>query len=279
MNPAWPPFIVAVAPNGARKTKADHPALPMTADEIARDAAACHAAGAALIHLHIRDKVGKHLLDAEAYRAATAAIRREAGADLIVQITTESVGIYLPGYQMAMVRDAKPEACSVAIRELVPGPAAEREAAAFFAWMAAERVTPQYILYTAEEVRRFADLRARGVIPAAAPFVLYVLGRYSANQTSDPLDLAPFLAAAAPGWHWAVCAFGAKEGTVALTAAVMGGHSRVGFENNLLLGDGRVAPGNAALVEQARRNAAAIGRTVAGGAAARALLAAPPPGR
>ena len=272
----WPPFIVAVAPNGARKTKADHPALPMTREELAREAAACSDAGAALIHLHVRDKAGKHLLDAEAYRATTAAIRREAGDGIIVQITTESVGIYLPGYQMAMVRDAKPEACSVAIREIVPGPPAEREAAAFFAWMAKERVTPQFILYTVEDVRRLADLRARGVIPAAAPFVLYVLGRYSANQTSDPLDLAPFLAAAARDWHWAVCAFGAKEGTVALTAAVLGGHSRVGFENNLLLGDGRVAPGNAALVEQARRNAAAIGRTAADGATARALLSAPP---
>ncbi len=276
MSADWPPFIVAVAPNGARKTKADHPALPMTADEIARDAAACHAAGAAMIHLHIRDKAGKHLLDAEAYRATTAAIRREAGPDLIVQITTESVGIYMPGYQMAMVRDAKPEACSVAIRELVPNAAAEHEAAVFFAWMAAERVTPQYILYNADEVRRFADLRARGVIPPATPFVLYVLGRYSAGQTSDPLDLAPFLAVAERDWHWSVCAFGAREGTVALTAAVLGGHSRVGFENNLLLGDGRVAPGNAALVEQACRNAAAIGRSRADGATARALLSAPP---
>ena len=279
MIAGWPPFIVGVAPNGARKTKADHPVLPLTADEIAREAAACHAAGAALIHLHIRDKAGKHLLDAEAFRAATEAIRREAGADLIVQITTESVGIYLPGYQMAMVRDARPEACSVAIREIVPGPPAEREAAAFFAWMAAEGVVPQYILYTAEEVRRFADLRARGVIPGAAPFVLYVLGRYSTGHTSDPLDLAPFLAAAGRDCHWAVCAFGPKEGTVALTAAVLGGHSRVGFENNLLLGDGRVAPNNAALVEQARRHAAAIGRLAADGAAARALLSAPPPDR
>lgn len=275
MSQDWPLFIIAVAPNGARKTKADHPALPMTADEIAREAAACREAGAAMIHLHVRDKAGKHLLDAEAYRAATAAIRREAGADLVVQVTTESVGIYRPGYQMAMVRDVRPEACSLAIRELVPNAAAEREASTFFAWLAEHGVQAQYILYTPEEVRRFADLAARGVVPAAAPFVLYVLGRYAPGQVSGPLDLAPFLAAAPRHWHWSVCAFGAKEGAVALTAAVLGGHSRVGFENNLLLGDGRVAASNAALVEQARRHAAAIGRAVADGAATRALLAAP----
>lgn len=276
MIAAWQPFIVAVAPNGARKTKADHPALPTTAEEIARTAAACHEAGAAMIHLHIRDKAGKHLLDAETYRSVTAAVRREAGPDLIIQVTTESVGIYLPGYQMAMVRETRPEACSLALREIVPNARSEREAAAFFAWLAAEGISPQYILYTGDEVRRFADLRARGVIPPAPPFVLYVLGRYSAGQASDPLDIAPFLVPAERDWHWAVCAFGAKEGAVALTAAVLGGHSRVGFENNVLLGDGTVAPDNAALVAQARAGAAAIGRPCADGQAARALLSAPP---
>ena len=272
----WPPFIIGVAPNGARKSKADHPALPLTADEIARDAATCHAAGAAFIHVHVRDKMGKHLLDADAYRAATAAIRREAGSDIIVQITTESGGIYLPGYQMAMVRETRPEACSLAIREIIPNAAAERDAAAFCAWMAAEGVVPQFILDTADEVRRFAELRARGVLGTAPASVLYVLGRYSAGQASDPLDLAPFLAAAERDWHWGVCAFGAKEGAVALTAAVLGGHSRVGFENNVQLADGRMAPGNAALVAQARAGAEAIARNVATGAAARALLAAAP---
>lgn len=274
MNADWPPFIIGVAPNGARKTKADHPALPMTAGELAREAAACHDAGAAFIHLHIRDKMGKHLLDTEAYQTTIDAIRREAGDDIIVQITTESVGIYRPGYQMALVRETRPEACSLAIREIIPGPPAEREAASFFAWMAAEGVTPQYILYTADEARRFAELRARGIIPAGPVFVLYVLGRYTVGHASDPLDLAPFLAAGERDWHWGVCAFGAKEGVVALTAAVLGGHSRVGFENNLLLADGRVAPDNAALVAQARSAAVAIGRSVASGADARVLLAA-----
>jgi uncharacterized protein (DUF849 family) len=51
--------ILAVAPNGARKTKADHPALPMTPEEIAMTAAACHEAGAAMIHLHVRDPDGQ----------------------------------------------------------------------------------------------------------------------------------------------------------------------------------------------------------------------------
>ena len=64
--------VVAVAPNGGRRTKADHPALPLTAGELARTAAECLEQGASMIHLHVRDQAGKHLLDAEAYRAATA---------------------------------------------------------------------------------------------------------------------------------------------------------------------------------------------------------------
>src|SRR5579863_3077605 len=64
--------IVTVAPNGGRKTKADHPALPLTADELARTAAECLERGASMIHLHVRDKDGGHSLDPEAYRSVIA---------------------------------------------------------------------------------------------------------------------------------------------------------------------------------------------------------------
>src|SRR3990172_7545643 len=73
------PVTVSVAPNGAYKTKKDHPGLPMTAKELGETAAACHDAGAAMIHLHVRDHDGVHLLDEHAYRTATAAVAR-AGA-------------------------------------------------------------------------------------------------------------------------------------------------------------------------------------------------------
>nr|MDJ0969553.1 3-keto-5-aminohexanoate cleavage protein [Kiloniellales bacterium] len=173
------PLILTVAPNGARKTQADHPALPMTAAEIARTAAACAEAGAAMIHLHVRDKAGAHLLDAEAYREATAAIRQEAGRDIVVQITTEAVGRYAPGQQMAVVRETEPEAVSLALREFCPDAAAEPAAGEFFAWLQARGTFAQYILYSDEEVLRFDDLIRRGVIPDGPRFVLFVLGRYT----------------------------------------------------------------------------------------------------
>src|ERR1700686_4246814 len=84
-------------PGGAewgRKPKADHPALPMTADELARTAAECLERGASMMHLHVRDRDGRHLLDAEAYRTAIARICQEVGDRLVLQITSESVGSY-----------------------------------------------------------------------------------------------------------------------------------------------------------------------------------------
>ena len=266
------PLIVAVAPNGANKTKDDHPALPITPDEIAATAAACRDAGAAMIHLHVRDRDGRHSLDADAYRAAIAAIRRDAGDDMIIQVTSESAGRYGPDEQMAMVRALRPEAVSLAPREIVPDAAREREAAAFLAWLASERIVPQFVLYSPAEIERYRELSDRGIIPGERHFLLFVLGRYTAGQTSEPRDLLPFLAALDDGSPWAVCAFGAREGACGLTAAALGGHVRVGFENNTRLSDGSVAPDNAALVAQARAGAALLGRELADAQTARDML-------
>lgn len=268
------PVIVAVAPNGARKLKEDHPAVPLTPEEIGATAKACLDAGAAMIHLHVRDAEGTHSLDPGLYREAIAAVRAAAGPDLIVQVTSEAVGIYAPDQQMAMVRDLEPEAVSLAVKEICPDASAESDCRDFLAWLSEAGIAPQYILYSEEEVRRFADLRRRGVVPGERPFVLYVLGRYSAGQRSDPTDLLPFLRAAeeAPPVHWSVCAFGAKEAACALTAAALGGHVRIGFENNLYLADGTVAPDNAALVAQAVGAVRFAGRRVSDPRAARARL-------
>jgi 3-keto-5-aminohexanoate cleavage enzyme len=270
----WRPLILAVAPNGARKTKADHAALPITPEELAETAARCREAGASMIHLHVRDRDGRHSLDADAYRAATVAVRDAVGRNMIIQVTSESVGIYGPEEQMAMVRAVRPEAVSLAVREIVPDAAGEAPAAAFLEWLARERIMPQYILYAPEDVGRFADLVRRGVIPGERPFVLYVLGRYTKDQRSDPTDLLPYLTADSAERPWAVCAFGPRETACAVAAAALGGHARVGFENNLYLPDGQVAPDNAALVAAAAAGAQSFGRRPATADDARVLLGA-----
>lgn len=213
-----------------------------------------------MIHLHVRDRAGRHTLDAGTYRAAIDAVRRAVGDRLVVQMTTEAVGIYKPAEQIAAVRAVGAEAASLAVRELCPDAAAEKDFAGLLAWMHRERVAPQFILYSKDDAARLADLRRRGIVPGKGAAVLFVLGRYAAGQVSHPCDLLDFMPPD-PGFHdWMVCAFGPDEGACAVAAGALGGGARVGFENNFLLADGSRAASNADLVGQAVRGLAAIGR-------------------
>jgi uncharacterized protein (DUF849 family) len=236
------PLVVMVAPNGARRTKADHANLPITPAEIAREAERCCAGGATILHVHVRDDNDRHSLDPDLYRAA-------------------------------IVRALRPEAVSIALAELIPDEAATEQAAAFLHWLRRERIAPQYILYAPDEVTRFHELRGRGVIPQSRPFTLFVLGRYAERTQAQPRNLLPYLAAHDAECPWAVCAFGPREAACVLIAAGLGGHARVGFENNLWLADGGLAASNAQLVEQVSAGARLLGREVADVATTRALLA------
>lgn len=258
------PVTIAVAPNGGRLTKADHPAFPVEPSELAATASACRDAGAAMIHLHVRDRDGLHLLDAEAYREATDAVRAAVGDGLVVQITSEALGIYSPAEQMDVVRSVHPEAVSLALRELAPDEAAEAEFATFLAWLSQERIVPQIILYEPGEARRLDDMARRGLIPFESIPVLFVLGRYVPGQQSAPDDVLPFLAPDMPRFaSWMLCAFGLRETACVTAAALLGGNARVGFENNLFLPDGRRAADNAALVEATATTIGASGLTLA----------------
>ncbi len=265
------PFILAVAPNGARRTAADHPALPVTPAEIARTAAACRAAGASLLHLHVRDAAGRHVLDADAYRAATAAVRAAVGEAMIVQVTTEAVGRYRPAEQMALVRELRPEAVSLAVRELIPEDGAEAEAARFLAEIHRDGTLVQYIVYDRCEAARLLSLVRRGIVPQARPAVLFVLGRYD-GTAAMPRDLCGFVGAWCDRGPWAVCAFGPAESACVAVAAAFGGHGRVGFENNLWRPGGGLAEDNAEPCRRAAAAAALCGRPIADADAARRIM-------
>lgn len=263
---------IAVAPNGGRRTKADHPAIPLTPAELARTAAECLDAGAGMIHVHVRRPDGGHLLDADAYRETIAAIRSEVGRSLVIQITTEALGIYTPAEQIAVLKAVRPEAASLALREIVPDDAAEAAFAETLEWMARENVLPQIILYEPAEAVRLAAMRKRGLLPWNDVPVLYVLGRYTVSQTSLPADLLPFLVPEVPRFgSWSVCAFGRHEAACVTAAALLGGHVRVGFENNLFMPDGTPAPNNAALVEAVATSIRSLGLDLADAEGIRAV--------
>lgn len=220
----WTPLVIATAPNGAYKQKSEHPALPVTPDELAETAVRCQDAGAAMIHLHVRDPGGRHTLDPGVYHQAITAIKRAVGERLVIQVTSESGKIYRPDAQMQAVREVRPEAVSLALRELIPDSGSERAAAEFFQWLARYGCVPQYILYTAAEVEWYRTLLERGVIADAPHWLLFVLGRYTDSQQSQPADLLPFLAEPLPV-PWSMCAFGRTEHACAVTAAALGGTS------------------------------------------------------
>lgn len=241
------PFAIAVAPNGARRGKADHPRLPITPAEIARDAAEARDAGAAMIHLHVRDRDGHHTLDADLYREAIRAVRAEVGDDMVVQVTTEAVGRYSPAEQIAVVDVLQPESVSIALREILPEGGDERAAASLFTRMEKAGVMHQIIVYDPADLERLDALSRRGVLPDGPLAVLAVLGRYTEQRAADS-ELDAFLAAGLERHAWMLCAFGPREAAFMGRAALAGGHARVGFENNLHLPDGSPAPDNAALV-------------------------------
>lgn len=257
------PLLITVAPNGAYKQAHDHAALPLTPVALAETAKRCLDAGAAMLHLHIRDAQGRHSLDVAGYQEALRTVRAAVGQDMVLQVTSEAARVYDAPAQIAMVQAVRPEAVSVGLRE-VDTPAIGRAGLAdFFGWLARERVMTQVILYDEADLRRWQALRADGTVPDAPWSLLFVLGRYSAGQTSSPRDLLPFVQAHSGTEPWSVCAFGATEHACVTTAAALGGHVRVGFENNLYLKTGALAPDNAALVLQAADAARCLGRPLA----------------
>jgi uncharacterized protein (DUF849 family) len=267
------PLVVMVAPNGPHRTKADHADLPLTLGEIARDAERCCAAGATMLHLHVRDAAGGHSLDPSLYRAAIAAVRETVGERMVIQVTTDALGGHSAEEQMAVVRELHPEAVSLVLAELIPDVAAAGRAATFLHWLQRERIAPQYILATPNDVARFHGLRRRGVIPQRRPFALFGLGRHPRPGELRPRDMLPYLKAHDASCPWAMCACGPGEVACVLTAAGLGGHARVGFEDNLWLAGGRLAASNAELVEQVIAGARLLGRETADIGTTRGFLA------
>jgi len=237
------PVMITVAPNGARRGKADHPAIPLTTAEIVAEAVACRSAGAAILHLHVRDGDGQHTLDPGRYAETLAALRD--ATDLVVQPTTECVGRFGPEQMMAVQRQLVPEMISLNLNELL-GARSDAELGAarhFLAEVHAAGTVPQYLLFSREMVEEFRHWWQQGWVPQARPFVLLVLGRYG-GAAGSRADLRELLRILPVEWCWGVCAFGAEELPVNVLAALAGGHCRVGFENNLERRAGEPLPDN-----------------------------------
>ncbi|MCB1954940.1 MAG: 3-keto-5-aminohexanoate cleavage protein [Rhodocyclaceae bacterium] len=265
------PVLVTVAPNGARRLKGDHHAIPLSIDEIVDEALACREAGAAILHLHVREPDGRHSLDPGRYRETIAAIR--AVCDILIQPTTERVGIFAPDDMMAVQRALAPEMVTFNLQELLDpdDDGQTSRVRVFLGEVAAAGTVPQYIVYNPDQLKALARWWEAGWLPQAQPYVLLVLGRY-AGSLSQPADIAVFLHHMPEDWLWGVCAFGQQELACVVQAALSGGHCRVGFENNLTRADGRSLTGNAEQVGLLARVLGDLGFRVADPGQARAAL-------
>ncbi len=250
-----------IAPNGARRTKADHPELPMTIPEIVECARECAAEGADGIHAHVRDAQGKHVLDVGLYQELTRELAL-AVPEMTVQVTSEAAGIYQPEQQRSIIRELHPAYVSVAMREMLDEKSDEhnkRQAQEFYQWANDGQVTIQHIIYSADDVAEWFARVDAGLIPLVGnqAQLLFVLGRYRKDLESQQEDLQPFIDKLRQYQgdyqiEWAVCAFGVAETLCLAEAVKQGGKVRIGFENSLRHANGELARDNAERVKYLR---------------------------
>ncbi len=225
--------FITGSPNGARKTQADHPKLPVTIPETVATAQACFAAGAHGIHAHVRDGAGKHILDTGLYTELLSELARRV-PDMHVQITTEAVGQYSPLEQRNLVFAVKPKMVSVAMAEMFTDD--DLAAVSRFYYGAQEQeIEVQHIVYSPEEFLKLSKAIMLGTIPAKQKSVLFVLGRYTDNQQSSKDMLMSYLDVLkglrlGESWQFMTCAFGQGETDCLVASAKAGGIAASGLK-------------------------------------------------
>lgn len=229
--------MIMVSPTGARLTRADHPALPMTIPDIVETTRACAANGADALHLHVRDREGRHSLDTGLYKEALAALDAELPG-FPVQITTEAAGRYTPEAQCALLENLAPRWASISLREILPEPALARRVYDLCRHNGTEI---QHIVFDTDDIETLRMWQAKGVLSDQESVIL-VLGRYGDRHPARPSDLDPLLDRLPPVKRWMVCAFGPAEHACLRYAFGLGGDVRVGFENSTTDEDGTPWP-------------------------------------
>ena len=180
-------YSLMVAPNGARRTSAEHPSLPVTAADLARTARACQSEGATAIHVHVRDNQERHSLDAGRYREAIAAIA-EYAPGLGVQITTESAGLYQPAEQLACLTRLRPGAASIAVREMAAEPSIAKTT---YAFAHEASIEVQHIVYTPGCISAITGVEGSGLGPTRTMPCVGCLGPIRPAPRCSPSRFRP----------------------------------------------------------------------------------------
>lgn len=252
---ALPPdrLLITVAPTGAETAKADCPQLPTTIAELVQTAIECREAGAAMIHLHLRDDEHRPTLEPTRLSEAVAAVREH--TDLVVQLSTGG-SVHDPLEARLRVLDAAPDSCSLTMGSTNFGDDVFLNPWPFVCdlyQLAQERaIVPEFELFDLGQVHALHRLLAKYGLPAGGrvhcDLVLGVPG--GLDGTADSLVTA---VAALPDavTSWSATGVGRSTLTVALATLAKGGHLRVGMEDVLTLAKGVPVQSNRQLVDRA----------------------------
>lgn len=246
-------LLVTVAPTGAETSKADCPQLPTTPEELATTARACEAAGAAMIHLHVRDGEHAPTLDQALLREWVAAVRES--SSLVVQLSTGG-SVHDPLEERLRVLDAEPDSCSLTMGTTNFGDDVFLNPWPFVCelyQLAQERgVAPEFELFDLGQVAALGRLLDRYGLPVGdkvhVDFVMGVPG--GMPGTADAL-VAGVAALPPRVTSWGATGIGRTTLAVGLASLSKGGHLRVGMEDVLTLARGVPVETNAQLVERA----------------------------
>ena len=267
-------LLITVAPTGAETAKADCPQLPTTPEEIAQTARECEAAGAGMIHLHVRDAEHRPTLDLPLLKEWVAAGRES--SDLVVQLSTGG-SVHDPLEQRLKVLDAEPDSCSLTMGTTHFGDDVFSNPWPFVTelyQLSQEReIVPEFELFDLGQVHALTRLLDKFGLPYGGrvhcDLVMGVPG--GMNGTADALvaavhDLPDQVTS------WSATGIGRSTLAVMLASLSKGGHLRVGMEDVLTISRGVPVEDNAQLVSRAVALGNLAQRTPMSPAQARELL-------
>jgi 3-keto-5-aminohexanoate cleavage enzyme len=267
-------LIITVAPTGNVPTREMTPHLPVTPEEIAETAVRCRQAGASLIHVHARDAGGTPTLDAEVFGRIHRLVAER--SDLIVQISTGGRAGMDPEKRAAAVRLLRPEMASLTTGStnfpdrVYANPFDVVETLAMA--MSEAGTKPEMEIFEPGMIANALMLVDKGLATPPLHFDFVLGSRGSLPAT--PKNLLFLSEMIPPEATWTVAGIGRWQLPMAALSIVMGGHVRVGLEDNLYYSKGELAT-NEQLVARVARLAAELGRPVATPDEARKILGLP----
>jgi 3-keto-5-aminohexanoate cleavage enzyme len=267
-------LMITVAPTGAETSKDDCPQLPTTLEELVETAQRSEAAGAAMIHVHIRDGEHRPTLDLGRLRETVAALK--SGTSLVVQLSTGG-SVHDPLEDRLKVLDAEPDSCSLTMGTTNFGDDVFMNPWPFVCdlyQLSQERgVVPEFELFDLGQVAALRRLLDRFGLPyGGRVHVDLVMGVPGGMPGTADALVASVAALPEQTTSWSATGIGRSTLPVMLAALSKGGHLRVGMEDVLTLARGVPVEHNEQLVARAADAARLAQRTPMTAAEARTLL-------